>query len=53
MAVDGQQGGPPPQENDVGIPAEAAIRFLAIRQGFDTKMPLEGDGQAKLHRCAK
>lgn len=53
MTVDCQQGGPPPQENDVEIPAEGAIRFLAIRQGFDAKVPLEGDGQAKLHRCAK
>ncbi len=53
MTVNCQQGGPPPQENDVEVPAEAAVRRLAIRQGFDTKMPLEGDGQAQLYRCAR
>ena len=53
VTVDCQQGKPPPQGDDVEIPAEAAIRLLAVRQCFDTKMALEGDGQAKLHRCAK
>lgn len=42
VAVDCQQGGSPPQGDDVEIPAEAAIRFLAVRQGFDAKIPLEG-----------
>ena len=50
MAVDCQQGGLPPQGDDVEIPAEAAIRFLAVRQGFDAKIPLEGDGQAQFYR---
>lgn len=48
MTVNRQEGGVPPQGNGVEIPAEALIQFLTVRQGFDAKMPLEGDGQAKL-----
>ncbi len=49
MTVDSQQRGVPPQGDDVEISAEAAIRLLAVRQGFDAEMPLEGDSQAELH----
>lgn len=47
MTVNCQQGGPPSQKDDMKIPAKAAIQFLAVRQCFDTKMPLERDGQAQ------
>ena len=52
VAVNGQQGGPPPQGDDVEVPAETAVRFLTVRQGLDAKMPLEGDGQAQLYGIA-
>ena len=42
VTVDCQQGKLHPQGDDVEIPAEAAIRLLAVRQCFDTKMALEG-----------
>lgn len=28
------------------------MRLLAVKQGFDATMLLEGDGQAEFHRCA-
>lgn len=49
VAVDSQQGGTSPQVDDVEIPAEAAVLFLAVWQGFDTQMPLKGYGQAQFY----
>ena len=42
MAVNRQQTGSAPQRNDMKIPAEAAVRFLRIRERFDVQVPLEG-----------
>ena len=49
MAVDRQQAGPAPQRNDVELPAEPAVRLLAVGERFDVQVSLEGNSQAKFY----
>ena len=49
MAVDCQQTGPAPQRDDVEVPAEPAVRLLAVGERFDVQVSLEGNGQAQFY----